>query len=490
MRQILRGLTLPTFDDVRVKLLEMSQDTDDIGPTAAFAAAGSSSTQGASTLAQTAAAAMSAMQAQVAELTTKNAELHALIANGTGGRRANGVRSGGEIKPFSGTCWYCKKVGHRNFECLDKKAGKKKILPSEQADDDTQEFGSLSFHFACVALDAGAHLPAMPAAEAWRPVEVTARGRCPRHTQRAREVPTPVSDVLVDNPFALLSPADAPSVRGAARARRGRPCSHNPASAVLPRRLCASRASSGIQTMSDPCDIDIGDIEDSNLNAIEQLSAWMAFEAEIAALGEHDPLPSLHHVKADQELLRSRARPLHYLGLCSGGLFAVLRGLCEEGNTFSLITLVENDQRVSETAMHELWKLQAEFPNSLPKRAVKYVAFRVDRDITDLTEDSFNHLPPVDIVVASPPCQPFSAAGKGLSLHDPRARPFYASSQAIKDLHRRQSYLNWVIENYAGAARFPRLSEALGEPMLAKAHELGSSAHRDTLIWTSDTMDF
>eukprot|EP00873_Tetraselmis_striata_P014049 jgi/Tetstr1/434313/TSEL_023419.t1 len=513
MRQILRGLTLPTFDDVRVKLLEMPQDTDDIGPIAAFAAAGSSSAQGASTLAQTAAA-MSAMQAQVAELTTKNAdELHALIANGTGGRRSNGVRSGGEIKPFSGTCWYSKKVGHRNFECPGKKAGKKKVPPSEQADDGAQEFGSLSFHFACVALDAGAHLPAMPA-EAWRPVEVTARGRSP-------VIPIALEGMLAFQAARLKQQSTSSKLRSRAhrmshvssRTRFGCICSkinkHSSRRSVvnvnctgaaswtsLPRHLpsfCHAPTDDGIASVDDtasvtslepdPCDIDIGDIEDSNLDAIDQLSARMAFEAEIVALGEPDPLPSLHHVKADQELLSSRARPLHYLGLCSGGLFAVLRGLCEEGHTFSLITLVENDQRVSETAMHELWKLQAEFPNSLSKRAVKSAAFRVDCDITELTEDSFNHLPPMDIVVASPPCQPFSAAGKGLGMHDPRAQPFYASCQVIKDLHRRQPYRSWIIGNVAGAAWFPRLSEALGEPMLA--HELGSSARRDTLIWTN-----
>eukprot|EP00873_Tetraselmis_striata_P003319 jgi/Tetstr1/423583/TSEL_014255.t1 len=468
MRQILRGLTLPTFDDVRVKLLEMPQDTEYIGPTAAFAAAGSSSAQGASTLAQTAAA-MSALQAQVAELTTKNAdELHAPIANGTGGRRANGVRSGGEIKPFSGTCWYSKKVGHRNFECPGKKAGKKKVPPSEQADDGAQEFGSLSFHFACVALDAGAHLPAMPA-EAWRPVEEgmlafqAARLKQQSTSSKLRSRAQRMSHVSSRTRFGCIrSKINKHSSR---RSVVNVNCTGAASWTSLPRHLpsfCHAPTADGIASVDDtasvtslepdPCDIDIGDIEDSNLDAIDQLSARMAFEAEIVALGEPDPLPSLHHVKADQKLLSSRARPPHYLGLCSGGLFAVLRGLCEEGHTFSLITLVENDQRVSETAMHELWKHQVEFPNSLPKRAVKSAAFRVDCDITELTEDSFNHLPPVDIVV-------------------------------IKDLHRRQPYLSWIIGNVAGVAWFPRLSEALGEPMLA--HELGSSARRDTLIWTN-----
>ena len=41
------------------------------------------------------------------------------------------------------------------------------------------------------------------------------------------------------------------------------------------------------------------------------------------------------------------------------------------------------------------------------------------------------------------------------------------------------------MENVPGAASFPEILTAFGEPMMARAHHLGSAARRDTLIWTN-----
>eukprot|EP00873_Tetraselmis_striata_P028581 jgi/Tetstr1/448845/TSEL_036071.t1 len=60
----------------------------------------------------------------------------------------------------------------------------------------------------------------------------------------------------------------------------------------------------------------------------------------------------------------------------------------------------------------------------------------------------------------------------------------YAVCRLVKQLNRAQSGITYAIENAAGAGRFPAIRAALGDPVLARAHELGSSSRRDTLLWT------
>jgi hypothetical protein len=56
--------------------------------------------------------------------------------------------------------------------------------------------------------------------------------------------------------------------------------------------------------------------------------------------------------------------------------------------------------------------------------------------------------------------------------------PYYLSARS-------QGSLNYILFTVLGAARIPALRAALGDPILARAHELGSTARQDSLVWTN-----
>eukprot|EP00873_Tetraselmis_striata_P046577 jgi/Tetstr1/466841/TSEL_011299.t1 len=220
-------------------------------------------------------------------------------------------------------------------------------------------------------------------------------------------------------------------------------------------------------------------------NAIDQLETALAAAEQHCFLGEAAPLPSIRHVRADPVALMPH-HPLHVVILCAGATFGVIDGLCAAGHCIATITLVENDAAVRAAGILELNRVRAKWTALISYDAIANAYDRLPtHDVQLLTTDMFAALPRVDLLVATPPCQPFSSAGRNQGLHDQRAKPFYAVCRLVKQLNRAQSGITYVIENVAGAGRFPAIRAALGDPVLARAHELGSSSRRDTLLWTN-----
>ena len=92
----------------------------------------------------------------------------------------------------------------------------------------------------------------------------------------------------------------------------------------------------------------------------------------------------------------------------------------------------------------------------------------------------------MDLVVATPPCQPFSRAGTGAGWKSIRSQAFIACINLIRELYDDQvGNLTYVIENVPGARRFTAITDALGAPTIVNATELGSSARRETTLWTN-----
>eukprot|EP00873_Tetraselmis_striata_P022573 jgi/Tetstr1/442837/TSEL_003214.t1 len=220
-------------------------------------------------------------------------------------------------------------------------------------------------------------------------------------------------------------------------------------------------------------------------NAIDQLETALAAAEQHCFLGEAAPLPSIRHVRADPAALMPH-HPLHVVILCAGATFGVIDGLCAAGHCIATITLVENDAAVRAAGILELNRVRAKWTALISYDAIANAYDRLPtHDVQLLTTDMFAALPRVDLLVATPPCQPFSSAGRNQGLHDQRAKPFYAVCRLVKQLNRAQSGITYVIENVAGAGRFPAICAALGDPVLARADELGSSSRRDTLLWTN-----
>eukprot|EP00873_Tetraselmis_striata_P041792 jgi/Tetstr1/462056/TSEL_007126.t1 len=145
------------------------------------------------------------------------------------------------------------------------------------------------------------------------------------------------------------------------------------------------------------------------------------------------------------------------------------------------------DKHVRKAGRVEQERMQARHPHQIPASAIHDSYGRINPDVQSITDDELASLGHVDLVIASPPCAPFSAANPHrLMLADPRAGGLYGSIDVVKRLASMQpGGVNFVLENVPGAARCHEIVEAMGTPILVRAHELGSTARRDTVVWSN-----
>ena len=104
------------------------------------------------------------------------------------------------------------------------------------------------------------------------------------------------------------------------------------------------------------------------------------------------------------------------------------------------------------------------------------------QDVLKLGPSDFDNMPPVDLIMATPPCMPFSVAGgKGWSSR--MAQPFIACVNLIRDMYERQEgQLTYVFENVPTTTRITTIVEALGLPIKVEAVMLGSTNKRTTTL--------
>ena len=100
----------------------------------------------------------------------------------------------------------------------------------------------------------------------------------------------------------------------------------------------------------------------------------------------------------------------HWVELCSGGMLAGLSAALSNGMTINRVTLVEKNRAIRFIAGRMLARLQSKHPAQLSPEAIS-AAFHIPQDVTTLTAASFHGMPSVDVIFATPPCQPFSIAG-------------------------------------------------------------------------------
>jgi hypothetical protein len=94
---------------------------------------------------------------------------------------------------------------------------------------------------------------------------------------------------------------------------------------------------------------------------------------------------------------------------------------------------------------------------------------------------SMSHM---DLVVTTPPNHFFFVPTSLNPLATPGALPFRASSENISILTQRQGPMNYIMAFVPRAVRCSAPGSCIGDPLLARAHELGSSARRNTLMWS------
>eukprot|EP00873_Tetraselmis_striata_P004992 jgi/Tetstr1/425256/TSEL_015709.t1 len=198
------------------------------------------------------------------------------------------------------------------------------------------------------------------------------------------------------------------------------------------------------------------------------------------------PLPSVTDVKADPAAF-TKGKPIRILSLCAGALHSIAEGLAEAGVPIGDMICCETDKHVRKAGRVEQERMQARHPHQIPASAIHDSYGRINPDVQSITDDELASLGHVDLVIASPPCAPFSAANPHrLMLADPRAGGLYGSIDVVKRLASMQSGgVNFILENVPGAARCHEIVEAMGTPILVRAHELGSTTRRDTVVWSN-----
>ena len=90
----------------------------------------------------------------------------------------------------------------------------------------------------------------------------------------------------------------------------------------------------------------------------------------------------------------------------------------------------------------------------------------------------------IDVVVAGPPCQPYSSAGKGKGFRDPRSKAMLAVARLLVYLDATQAAgVGYIVENVPGTRNHPKVRDTLGEGVLLDAPPCGSHAQRKAVFW-------
>eukprot|EP00873_Tetraselmis_striata_P007244 jgi/Tetstr1/427508/TSEL_017634.t1 len=179
------------------------------------------------------------------------------------------------------------------------------------------------------------------------------------------------------------------------------------------------------------------------------------------------PLPSVTDVKADPAAF-TKGKPIRILSLCAGALHSIVEGLAEAGVPIGDMICCETDKHVRKAGRVEQERMQARHPHRIPASAIHDSYGRINPDVQPITDDELASLGHVDLVIASPPCAPFSAANPHrLMLADPRAGGLYGSIDVVKRMASMQSGgVNFILENVPGATRCHEIVEAMGTPIL------------------------
>ena len=175
----------------------------------------------------------------------------------------------------------------------------------------------------------------------------------------------------------------------------------------------------------------------------------------------------------------------HLLEICAGGTLAFLSAFLKAGVAVHRYSYIDNNAGAYYIAKHRIEQLRHLHGDLLPATATLGWD-NLPQDITSLTVDHLKNKPPVSIVAATPPCQPFSVAGSRLGWSDSSAIAFISCVNFVRSLYdAQQGQLAWMFENVPGSVIFTAVRQSLGRSIIVDATILGSSARRDTALWTN-----
>ena len=108
--------------------------------------------------------------------------------------------------------------------------------------------------------------------------------------------------------------------------------------------------------------------------------------------------------------LRSPIR--HLVDLCGGGMLTGLASALAAGIPVLKYTYVDTSFTARRVSQHRIRDLLKTYPGLLKQEAVEGW-LDLPQNVLDVSPELFRSMPRVDLIVATPPCMPFSFAGGG-----------------------------------------------------------------------------
>ena len=206
-----------------------------------------------------------------------------------------------------------------------------------------------------------------------------------------------------------------------------------------------------------------------------------------APFHEHHTWPACPNLRQLPEFKINKQTPLTVIELC-GGIGNGLEALLQAGYTVSSYTWADINPDGHTVLQHSIPTLHEQYETQFPLSATQGWDTRLPFDINLITRDTLIQKFPngAHIIIAGPPCQPYSIAGKGKGLTDKRSSALLAVARTITHLSRHHNRgVGYIIENVPGVKDFQEVLDTLGDPVLTDAPPCGSLAKRATLFWTN-----
>jgi hypothetical protein len=164
----------------------------------------------------------------------------------------------------------------------------------------------------------------------------------------------------------------------------------------------------------------------------------------------------------------------HWVSFFLGGLVPLLEGHLKTGGTVGIFSGTGDSPDALAILDQRLLALHATYPLRLPRSAISRWKERLPGSILTTPFSSWTALPPVTFLEAGQ-CYPPDSYG---TLHSIlRHIRFLADTQ--------MTYPTYLIEGGYEDETHPDIIGALGSPLRVKATSLGSTATRNTILWTN-----
>jgi site-specific DNA-cytosine methylase len=184
-----------------------------------------------------------------------------------------------------------------------------------------------------------------------------------------------------------------------------------------------------------------------------------------------------------------------------GGLAAGLSMCLANGVKVQRYLYCDIDPKARKVARMQINKLHGQYPDLFPLNASAGSFDVIPQDVRRITTESLVEAGALQgdqwLVVAGWECQDLSAAGNGRGLDGPRSSTFFDTVRTIGALQQLQhtrmpAYLlensplqyNWRSKGVR-LRDYPRVVQAVGEPITCDAAQFGSLAHRVRNYWTN-----